>query len=162
MRRIFALSLITVLIITFTFIACKTKGQESEILETEITETEIQNGSQSDENEASGEKTLLVMMVTPEQVYKIIAEDKEHFLLDVRTPEEYNNGFIEGANLIPVQELENRLGEVPKDRQIIIYCASGVRSRSAANILMNNGFGMVYDMGGLDGWINAGYPVVLP
>jgi hydroxyacylglutathione hydrolase len=58
-------------------------------------------------------------------------------LLDVRTAEEYAEGHIRGALLIPVQELEQRISEVPKDRQVYVYCRSGVRSSRASNILVN-------------------------
>jgi hydroxyacylglutathione hydrolase len=52
-------------------------------------------------------------------------------LLDVRTAEEYAEGHIRGAKLIPVQELEQRISEVPKDRQVYVYCRSGGRSSRA-------------------------------
>lgn len=57
-------------------------------------------------------------------------------------------------------ELDNRLGELPKDKPIIIYCRSGIRSRNAANILVENGFTQIYDMGGILDWIDKGYPVI--
>jgi rhodanese-related sulfurtransferase len=87
----------------------------------------------------------------------MIMEDEDVFLLDVRTQEEYEEGYIEGATLIPVNDLEARLDEVPKDKKIIIYCRSGARSMTAANILINNGYEEVYNVqGGIIAWDSAG------
>ena len=82
-------------------------------------------------------------------------------VLDVRTPEEYAAGHIQGAKLIPVQELSEHLAELPKDRQIYVYCHSGRRSAKAAAMLAKHGFSRVENMvGGIEAWKAAGYPVV--
>lgn len=82
-------------------------------------------------------------------------------ILDVRTPEEFSEGHIAGARLIPVQELENRLAEVPGDRQVYVYCRSGVRSVQASEILAAAGFTRVENIeGGIKAWQAAGFPVV--
>ena len=74
-------------------------------------------------------------------------------MLDVRNPDEYNSGHVEGAILIPVGELESRLSELPdKDAIIILYCRSGMRSASAFIILANNGYTNVYDMQRASNW----------
>ncbi len=81
--------------------------------------------------------------------------------LDVRTPDEYVDGHIKGAVLIPVQELEKRLSEVPKDKRIYVYCHSGKRSVRASNILVGAGFTNIENVeGGIVAWKEAGYPVV--
>ncbi len=81
-------------------------------------------------------------------------------LIDVRTPEEYREGHIAGARLIPVQELAGRLSEVPRDRQVYVYCRSGRRSAKAAALLARHGFERVENMqGGILAWKAAGYPV---
>lgn len=81
-------------------------------------------------------------------------------LLDVRTPEEYAEGHIAGALLIPVQELAMRLHEVPKDRQVYVYCRSGRRSSRAAAVLAEAGFNRIENVqGGIIAWQAAGYPV---
>lgn len=75
------------------------------------------------------------------------------FLLDVRTPEEFLDRHIEGAKNIPVQELANRVGEVgAKDRPIVVYCRSGVRSASAAKLLKSAGYEDVLDIGAIGNW----------
>ena len=98
--------------------------------------------------------------ISPEEVYEIIKNDEDYLIVDVRTKEEYNSGHLEGALLLPVQELEERLGELPMDKPIIVYCRSGNRSRTAAEILVNNGFKQIYDMGGISDWTARGYPVI--
>lgn len=155
-KHVITISIITVLLVSIIFTGCKSGVLES--VES-ASESSVQSDNQSQETQEV--KTFVVMSISPEEVYRIITEGKDHFLLDVRTEEEYNDGHIEGAYLIPVQELENRLNEIPVGKQIIVYCRSGNRSRTAANILMENGFGMVYDMGGIVGWIEKGYPVVV-
>lgn len=81
--------------------------------------------------------------------------------IDVRTPEEYAEGHVAGAKLIPLKELEQRLAEVPKDRQVYIYCHSGKRSAAAADILVKAGFTNIENVkGGITAWQAAGYPTV--
>jgi len=81
-------------------------------------------------------------------------------LLDVRTPEEYAEGHIKGAKLIPVQVLAERLNEVPKDKQVYVYCHSGGRSSRASKLLAENGFTNIENVvGGIVAWKELGYPV---
>jgi len=70
------------------------------------------------------------------------------FLIDVRTPEEFSLGTIEGAKNIPVDELRNRLSEIPQDREIIIFCQTGVRSYIACRILRQKGYKKVKNLSG--------------
>jgi rhodanese-related sulfurtransferase len=85
----------------------------------------------------------------------------EVFILDVRTREEYNESHINGSTLIPVQELDTRFKELPRDKKILVYCRTGGRSATASEILVKNGFTRIYNMqGGITGWKNAGYEVV--
>jgi len=69
-------------------------------------------------------------------------------LIDVRNESEYNNGHIAGAKNISVDELRERLGEIPKDKNIYIYCQIGLRGYLAQRILMQNGFENVKNIGG--------------
>ncbi|MDQ6964849.1 MAG: rhodanese-like domain-containing protein [Mariprofundales bacterium] len=81
-------------------------------------------------------------------------------MLDVRTQQEYDQGHIKGAVLIPVQSLSERIDEVPKDRQLYLYCRSGVRSARASRLLAQQGFTSVENViGGIEAWRDAGYPV---
>ena len=71
-------------------------------------------------------------------IVSIQPEDK--FILDVRSPEESAEGKIEGALNIPVDELQSRLNELPKGKEIIVHCGTGVRAEMAYSILTNAGF----------------------
>lgn len=71
-------------------------------------------------------------------------------LLDVRTPEEFELGSIPGASNIPNTRLRERLAEVPRDREIVIYCGVGIRGYLAERILRENGFERVGNLAG--GW----------
>ena len=82
-----------------------------------------------------------------------------HTLVDVRTPEEFAGGHIAGSANINVEELSQRLSEVPKDKPVVLYCRSGNRSAKAAQILAEAGYTEVYDLGGIQTWTEQGYPV---
>ena len=73
---------------------------------------------------------------------------KEWFLLDVREPTEVMLGTIKGSTNIPLNELRDRLSEIPKDKKIIAFCRSGLRSYIACRILKNNGYKEVYNLSG--------------
>jgi rhodanese-related sulfurtransferase len=83
------------------------------------------------------------------------------FILDVRTPEEWNEVHIPGATSIPLDQLETRLTEVPKDKEVVVVCRSGNRSKPGRDILKNAGFPQVTSMsGGLKEWQAANLPTV--
>jgi len=70
------------------------------------------------------------------------------YLLDVRTPEEFALGHIEGANNISNLDLRNRLSDVPRNRLVVVYCGVGIRGYLAERILMQNGFTDVANLAG--------------
>jgi phage shock protein E len=70
-------------------------------------------------------------------------------VVDVRSPEEFRDGGYPGAVNIPLQALAGRLGELPKDKPVVLYCASGARSGMAARQLRQAGFADVTNAGGL-------------
>jgi rhodanese-related sulfurtransferase len=84
---------------------------------------------------------------------------KRPLIIDVRQPEEYRDGHIAGAKLIPLGELSRRIKELPKDREIICVCASGSRSSSATKMLIDNGYTAINMNGGMGNWQRAGLPV---
>lgn len=87
--------------------------------------------------------------------------EAEAFILDVRQPEEWNEVHIPGATLIPLGELAARMGELPRDREIVVVCRSGNRSATGRDILREAGFKQVTSMaGGVTDWRAAGYPIV--
>jgi rhodanese-related sulfurtransferase len=82
-----------------------------------------------------------------------------HTLVDVRTKEEFDSGYIPGAINISLQELQQKLNRIPKDKPVVVYCRSGNRSSFAANILMQAGYTEVYDLGGIIDWARQGLPI---
>ncbi len=82
-------------------------------------------------------------------------------ILDVRQPEEWAQGHIAGATLIPLGDLPKRLNEVPKNREVVVVCRTGVRSAQGRDLLKQAGFNRVTSMaGGLTQWQAQGLPVV--
>ena len=74
-------------------------------------------------------------------------------LVDVRTPEEFDDGHIEGAVNIPVAELADRFADVgDKAKPVVVYCRSGARSARAKQMLLHEGFSEVHDLGGMGRW----------
>ena len=69
-------------------------------------------------------------------------------LIDVRTPAEVAEGMAPGAINIPLQEIEQRLSEFPKDKDLLIYYRSGKRSMAASNFLIENGYDKVFNVVG--------------
>jgi rhodanese-related sulfurtransferase len=98
--------------------------------------------------------------VSPEEAKEMIDSDQNVVVLDVRTQAEYESGHILGAVLFPLQELEETTPDFDKDEDIIVYCAAGVRSEDASEILSERGFNQVYNLlGGLSAWTEAGFQV---
>jgi rhodanese-related sulfurtransferase len=90
------------------------------------------------------------------------AQHPDHlFLLDVRTPEEYAEGHIAGAVNVPYDQLATRLAEVPKDKDVVLYCRSGRRAGIAADVLAANGYTRLSHLeGDMIAWSEKGRPVV--
>lgn len=99
--------------------------------------------------------------VSPQQAYSLLQRDENITLLDVRTPEEFAEGHIEGAILIPVQVLNDNLSKLQRAKggKIIVYCHSGNRSVAASRILVKNGFLPLNVKGGISGWKSEGLSV---
>jgi rhodanese-related sulfurtransferase len=103
----------------------------------------------------SAEKNIL-----SREAKSLMEKNEKIYLLDVRTPQEYSQGRLAGSVLIPIGEFERRIGEVPKNRTIVVYCAVGSRSKSAASLLAQRGFKDVYNMtDGIVGWYRNGFPL---
>jgi rhodanese-related sulfurtransferase len=86
-------------------------------------------------------------------------EKAKYFLVDVRQPEEYRQGHINGAKLFPLNQLGGRMDELPGGREIVCVCRSGNRSRTAARKSAAAGFKAVNLRGGMIAWMRAGLPV---
>ncbi|NVN99987.1 MAG: rhodanese-like domain-containing protein [Geobacteraceae bacterium] len=98
--------------------------------------------------------------ITSQEANSLISKNKNVYILDVRTQQERQQGYIAGSVLIPIDTLERRISEIPKNRPVIVYCAVGSRSRIAAQGLSKNGFSEVYNMkDGIYGWYRNGLPI---
>jgi rhodanese-related sulfurtransferase len=95
-----------------------------------------------------------------EEVRRRLRSTPAPFVLDVREPWEYAQGHLPGAHLVPLSELETRLGEIPRDRPILSVCQMGQRSLTAAGILLQLGYADVVNVeGGTSAWVERGFPV---
>lgn len=81
-------------------------------------------------------------------------------IVDVRERDEWDAGRIDGATHIPVDELDDRMGELDRDRAVVTVCRSGSRSAGAARRLVAAGFDAESLDGGLLAWAGAGLPLV--
>ncbi len=94
--------------------------------------------------------------VTGAEAHRLVEQGAR--LLDVRSREEFAEVHIDGSQNIPVEELKARLGELPRDRPIIVYCHSGARASAAVVILGKAGFRKVHNMGTYYRWSEARRP----
>ncbi len=101
-----------------------------------------------------GEKAMYEQ-ITHEDAKKIMDSAEEHIILDTREQDEFNEGHIPGAILIPYTEIENKAEEMlpDKDRLILVYCRSGRRSKIAAQSLADLGYTNVKEFGGILDWL---------
>jgi rhodanese-related sulfurtransferase len=77
-------------------------------------------------------------------------------VVDVRTPREWSDGHIDGSVNVPLSQLAQRRPELPSDRQLVVYCASGYRSSIAVSLLRREGLPWVTNLvGGLAAWKSA-------
>lgn len=99
-------------------------------------------------------KEAVYMNITAEEAKKIMDTESEYVILDVRTEEEFAQGHIPGAMLIPDyairEEAEKALPD--KDALILVYCRSGRRSKNAAQTLAELGYTNIREFGGIIDW----------
>lgn len=96
-----------------------------------------------------------VQSLDAEDARKFIADRSatDYQLLDVRQPREYEKEHLPGARLIPLKQLPEKQNDLDRQKPLLIYCASGTRSRAAAQFLAGQGFGEVYNIsGGIKKW----------
>lgn len=83
---------------------------------------------------------------------KLEQKDKK-VLVDVREPSEHQAGHIPHSVNIPLSQLKNRLNEIPKDQDVLLYCRSGMRSKQAGRMLSKHGFRQLSHLqGGISSW----------
>jgi sulfur-carrier protein adenylyltransferase/sulfurtransferase len=92
------------------------------------------------------------MNMTPKQLDEKLKSKHPPFVLDVREPIEYETANI-GGKLIPLGQVMNRLEEIPRDREIVVHCHHGGRSRKCIEMLQTVGFTQLSNLeGGIDRW----------
>ncbi|WP_268035479.1 rhodanese-like domain-containing protein [Algoriphagus sp. PAP.12] len=118
--------------------------------------------SNSDQSQATTETPAGKVTSLSASDFKDKTDQNKGIILDVRTPQEVSQGKIAGAEVLDFYQPDflNKVLELPKDKEIYIYCSAGVRSAQAAEMLIQNGYTKVYQLqGGLGPWVNQGYPL---
>lgn len=92
--------------------------------------------------------------ITASEAKTMMDNETYDMILDVRSLEEYNQGHIEGATLLPVDQIQDQAESIieDKDAKILVYCRSGNRSKTASKALIDMGYTNVYDFGGIVNW----------
>ena len=105
-----------------------------------------------------------VTPMTQEQLLEHQAKHPDHlFVLDVRTPDEYAEGHVPGAVNVPHDQLASRVAEVPKDKDVVLYCRSGRRAALAADVLTAHGYTRLSHLeGDMQAWVEKGRQVEKP
>ena len=101
-----------------------------------------------------GGNNVTYEQITPQQAKEIMDTEQDYIIVDARTEEEFTEGHIEDAILIPEYEIKDRAEkELPdKDALILVYCRSGRRSKIASEELVNLGYTNVKEFGGIIDW----------
>ena len=130
-----------VLIICLTLFSSCSGNENSPTITTDTTETTVNN-------------SLGYEQISGEEAKHLMDTEKDYIILDARTDEEFNEGHIEGAILIPEYEITDRAEDELKDKDqlILVYCRSGRRSKIAAQALADLGYTNVKEFGGIIDW----------
>ena len=102
--------------------------------------------------------------MSQEALLQHLSHHADHlYVLDVRTPQEYADGHVPGAVNVPYDQLAARLAEVPKDKDVVLYCKSGRRAGIAADVLAAGGYKRLSHLeGDMNAWVEKGRPVEKP
>ena len=106
------------------------------------------------EREKETEKNMYIQ-ITASEAKKMMDEQEEILILDVREQSEYNEGHIPGAALLPVGTISEDTAAAVignKGTVVLVYCRSGNRSKTAAQALADLGYTQVYEFGGIRDW----------
>ena len=110
--------------------------------------------STTDEKNTDGGAAASYEQISQEEAKRIMDSESDFYLIDARTEEEFAEGHIKGAILIPEYEIADRAEkEIPeKDALILVYCRSGRRSKEAAQKLCELGYINIVEFGGIIDW----------
>lgn len=104
--------------------------------------------------------TAAMQNISATEMQKITKQTPDIYLLDVRTLGEYTQKRIKGAHLIPIDQIQRRINEIPKNRPVIVYCETGMRSAQVGRYLDSLGYQGVSNLSqGIMGWQVRGYPI---
>ncbi len=133
MKKTLFLTLLLLLVLVFSTACSSSEGNGSS------------DKSKNNENQ--------VTTITGEEA-KLLMDESEVTIVDVRTQEEYQQQHIPQATLVPLSQLESgNFEDLPdKDATLLVYCRSGNRSATASEILVQEGYSQVYDFGGINDW----------
>ncbi len=104
-----------------------------------------------------GTTATLSAEVNADAAYQMVQDGA--FMLDVRTQEEWDEYHAPMATLIPLDQLQARLNELPKDKEVLVVCRSGNRSQQGRDILLAAGFNATSMAGGMKDWYAKGFPI---
>ena len=91
--------------------------------------------------------------ISSEELNNILKSNGQVFILDVREPMEIGYGAIPTSHLIPMNQIENRLEEIPKNKKVVVYCRSGSRSSEVVSQLKRKGYSDIFNLkGGILKW----------
>jgi rhodanese-related sulfurtransferase len=91
--------------------------------------------------------------ITASELAARLASDQDTYVLDVREPMEVARFGLDSATNIPMSQLGQRVNEIPRDREVVVVCASGGRSEVVAQVLGENGWKTLNLVGGLESWL---------
>lgn len=149
----------SLLLVSFLFVGCEPASPPENSDDNGATEAEESAASDSGAESADG-----VVAVKPEEARELVGKE-DVVVLDVRTPEEYAEGHIEGAVNVDFQsdDFAEEVGELDPAKSYVVHCRSGNRSSQAIPILEDAGLESLYHLdSGMMGWQEAGMPVVKP
>jgi phage shock protein E len=100
-------------------------------------------------------------LISPQALLERQAKgDSSLFVLDVRTPQEFAAGHVPGAVNVPYDQVASQLAQIPKDKDVVLYCKSGRRAGLAADVLAANGYTKLEHLqGDMPAWSKDGRPV---
>lgn len=112
------------------------------------------NNKDNSEVTSMEKETKEFITISQKEARKIMEEDEDVIILDVRTLEEYESGHIKDAILIPYDEVKEMARSVIPDRNslVLVYCRSGSRSKIASQTLVKMGYTNVREFGGISSW----------
>ncbi len=103
----------------------------------------INNGNRNNRSSYRNRTSMNYKLVTFEQAREMI-EKKEVILIDVRTQNEYDLMHVKNSINIPVNEIEQKIFQLEQDKNLMVYCSSGARSKTSIQILNNLGYNNIY------------------